>query len=262
MDPAFLVVVHRPFILPALVLVWAVPLAAAFWRRRWGRTPPTECGLGVPRARRGAAAAVARLRLVRPLAVGLVVGLASGRVVLLLRFSLHNGVSAETRGDGRLPLLVLLPDARARAGRPGGRRAGSPRTSRGTRPARGRARCRLRRGSGGERSASSAARASEAASIRSRSTPYPADGPSIESVLVGRLPPGRGPGRRRLAGRRGARARTPRAVRAAPVGRARRRRRPRLAQRFQGGARATAASSGRPRRGRPRARPARARPPS
>ena len=93
MDPAFLVVVHRPFILPALVLVWALPLAAALWRRRseddadWAFLEPGGELSQPPLA----------LRVLRPLAIGLAAGLAYWALLLLLRFSLHNGVAAETR---------------------------------------------------------------------------------------------------------------------------------------------------------------------
>ena len=95
MDPAFLVVVHRPFILPALVLVWVVPLAAAFWRGRSGEDADWAFLEPGGKLRQPSLA----LRLIRPLAVGLVAGLAFWALVLLLRFSLHNGVSAETRAE-------------------------------------------------------------------------------------------------------------------------------------------------------------------
>lgn len=118
MDPAFLVVVRRPFILPALVLLWALPLAAAFWRRR--REQPADWAFlesggelhQPPLA----------LRVLRPFAIGLAAGLAFWALVLVLRFTLHAGVAAETRATDAFLLsfffwlLVLAVVAQAAAG--------------------------------------------------------------------------------------------------------------------------------------------------
>ncbi len=98
MDPAFLVVAQRPFILPALVLVWALPLTAAFWRRR-SEEDAADSNADWAFLERGGELRQPplALRVVRPLAIGLLAGLGFWAVLLLLRISLHNGVSAETR---------------------------------------------------------------------------------------------------------------------------------------------------------------------
>ncbi|MCP9484643.1 MAG: M48 family metalloprotease [Gaiellaceae bacterium MAG52_C11] len=119
LDPAFLVVAQRPFIPPALALLCAVPLAAVLvggGRRDgvtdWafldpgGQLRPSRLGLDV----------------VRPLAIGLGAGLAFWALLLVLRFSLHNGVSAETRATDAFLLsfyfwtLVLALAAQLAAG--------------------------------------------------------------------------------------------------------------------------------------------------
>ena len=257
MDPAFLVVVHRPFILPALVLVWAVPLAAAFWRGRSGGGRR----LGVPRARRRAAPAVARPPPHSP-ARGRPRGgarlLGAGAAPALLAPQRRLGGDPRRR---RLPLLVLLPDARTRTRRPGRRRGDRRVRLAESRPARRRARCRLRRGSDRRASASWAARRSAAASTRSRSTPVPAPGPcrgrsrgTSSARWWRRAPLARWP--EGLSGSVSApcstgAAPTSSAPQASPASAA-----------ISGRRRATAASSARPRRDRRRARPGRARHPS
>ena len=94
MDPAFLVVVHRPFIVPALVLLWLVPLAAVLVarRRRDGSADWAFLESGGELRQRPLA-----LHVRRPLAIGLAAGLAFLAFLLVLRISLHNGVAAETR---------------------------------------------------------------------------------------------------------------------------------------------------------------------
>jgi Zn-dependent protease with chaperone function len=129
MDPAFLVVVHRPFIPPALILLWAVPFAAALAARRrrdgaadWAfldpggelRTPPLV------------------VRAWRSLAIGAAAGLAFCALALTLRLILHTSVSAETRATDAFVLsfffwlLVLAFVAQAAAGTSAGWFSGGP----------------------------------------------------------------------------------------------------------------------------------------
>jgi Zn-dependent protease with chaperone function len=94
LDPAFLYVVLRPFILPGLVLLWLVPLAAVFLARR-RRDGPVDWAF-LERGGELQQPALA-LRVLRPLAIGLAAGLAFWAFQLILRFTLHNSVAAETR---------------------------------------------------------------------------------------------------------------------------------------------------------------------
>ena len=68
LDPAFLYVVLRPFILPGLVLLWVVPLAAVFLARR-RRDGPVDWAF-LERGGELQQPALA-LRVLRPLAIGL-----------------------------------------------------------------------------------------------------------------------------------------------------------------------------------------------
>ncbi|MGI9111410.1 MAG: M48 family metalloprotease [Gaiellaceae bacterium] len=119
MDPAFLVVAQRPFIPPALVLLFVVPLAAALVARS-RRHGPTEWAFLDPGG--DLRQSPLSLRIVRPLALGLTAGLAFWALLLILRFSLHNGVSAETRATDAFLLsfyfwtLVLALAAQLAAG--------------------------------------------------------------------------------------------------------------------------------------------------
>ena len=123
------VVVHRPF---------SCPRSSSCGRCRWPRpsgaggrrrTPPTHADWAFLDARRRAApAAACAERPLRPLAIG-----APRRARLLgalappALFAAH-GVSGGDAGDGRLPPLVLLLDARARARSSRWPRARSPRS--------------------------------------------------------------------------------------------------------------------------------------
>jgi hypothetical protein len=104
MDPAFHVVVQRPFIPPALMLLWALPLAAAFFRGRQ-RTPADWAFLDEGGELRQPRLA---LRVRRPLVIGLASGLSFWAAVLVLRFSLHYGVAAETRATNEFLASALF----------------------------------------------------------------------------------------------------------------------------------------------------------
>ena len=119
LDPAFLVVVYRPFILPGLLLLWAVPLAAALVASRRHEGSVDWAFLDAGGELRPPPLA---LRILRPLAIGLAAGLAFWAFHLILRFLLHNGVAAETRATDAFLLsfffwlLVLAIVAQAVAG--------------------------------------------------------------------------------------------------------------------------------------------------
>ncbi|HEX5799157.1 MAG TPA: hypothetical protein VFY02_03565, partial [Gaiellaceae bacterium] len=129
LDPAFLVVAHRPFIPPALVLLWAVPLAAAFVARRRRDGAADWAFLDPGGELRSPALA---LRPLRALAIGAAGGLAFCALSLVVRFALHTGVSPETRATDAFLLsfffwmLVLALLAQAVAGGTAAFLAGTP----------------------------------------------------------------------------------------------------------------------------------------
>ena len=92
LDSQFLIIIAKPYVVPVLVLLPLFPLAAALVRRRtteapWAfldpggelRTPPLN------------------VRPFQPLLIGGAAGLVFLLLVAVIRFSVHNGVSAETR---------------------------------------------------------------------------------------------------------------------------------------------------------------------
>lgn len=129
MDPASLVVVHRPFLPPALVLLWALPLLAWLVARRPSRAPADWAFLDEGGELRVPALA---LRPLRALAIGAAGGLTFCALSLVVRFALHTGVSAETRATDAFLLsfffwmLVLALLAQAAAGGTAAFLAGSP----------------------------------------------------------------------------------------------------------------------------------------
>lgn len=121
MNPQIVWTLQRVALLPVVVLVWLVPLAAAFARRppardeqeRWAFLDPGG-RLSIPPFAR---------HLLRPLLVGLAAGAAFLVAELFLRMGLHYGMSADTRARDELILaffawqlgLALLAQAAAGA---------------------------------------------------------------------------------------------------------------------------------------------------
>ncbi len=171
--------------------------------------------LGLPRARRRAAPAVARPpRRAAPRHRARRRARVLGAPAPPALLAAQRRVGGDPR-HGRLPLLVLLLDARARTRRPS--RRGRRRRVRlaEPHPARRRAGSRLRRGSDREpwhpgRTDGRRLRRPALAQLR----PLRLDRDGV--VLVGRLPPGGGAGRRRLARRRRSRTRSSRPAPPAP----------------------------------------------
>ncbi len=105
MNPQIVWSVQRLALLPVVVLVWLVPLAAAFARKppasdeqeRWAFLDPGG-RLSIPPFAR---------HLLRPLLVGLGVGAAFLLAELLLRLGLHYGMSADTRARDELILAFF-----------------------------------------------------------------------------------------------------------------------------------------------------------
>lgn len=104
MDPQFLVVVQRPFVVPVLALLWVFPLAATLVRgRRRGRNDWAFLDPGGQLPAPGPA-----LDPLRPLAIGAAAGLAFCALALLFRFSVHAWVSPETRASDAFVLSFYV----------------------------------------------------------------------------------------------------------------------------------------------------------
>lgn len=103
LDPLTLVVVQKPLYVPALALLALFPFAALLVRRRpeeasWAWLDPGG-ELRTPGL---------TLRPLRPLALGAAVGLACLLAIVVLRFWVHAGVSAETRATDAAVLSFFV----------------------------------------------------------------------------------------------------------------------------------------------------------
>jgi Zn-dependent protease with chaperone function len=104
MDPQTLVLISRPLIPLAIVLLWAFPLAAALVRRRSTGEAPwafLEPGGRLEPDR-------PRVRLLRPLVIGVLGGLACLLAYALHRGGVHALVSTETRGRDEFVLSFFF----------------------------------------------------------------------------------------------------------------------------------------------------------
>jgi len=105
LDPLFLGIVQRLLVVPILALLWLYPLASALVRlhrddddERWAFLDP-HGELPPPRA---------NANPLRPLAIGALAGLGFCALALVLRFSLHAGVSVETRATDAFVLAFFV----------------------------------------------------------------------------------------------------------------------------------------------------------
>jgi hypothetical protein len=105
LNPQLEWVLLRPEILPALILLWAFPLAAVLLRRRPAREEQTRWAFLDPGGRLDVP--VLASHALRPLAVGLAAGAAFLLAELLLRLGLRAGVSAATRQRDELLLAFF-----------------------------------------------------------------------------------------------------------------------------------------------------------
>jgi len=97
MDPELLIIVHKPYLVPVLALLCLFPFAAMLVRRRlvdapWAFLEPGG-ELHTPRL---------SVRPFQPLVIGATAGAVFLALVVVIRFSVHNGV-ARRRGR-RTPL--------------------------------------------------------------------------------------------------------------------------------------------------------------
>ena len=93
MDGELLVIAHKPYLVPVLAALVLFPLAAALVRRRPADAPWAFLDPGG----RLETPPLPRLRPLLPLAIGALAGTGMLALAAVIRVSVHNGVSAETR---------------------------------------------------------------------------------------------------------------------------------------------------------------------